>query len=150
MWKESSRFSASRITSRSESLPIKMPTCTRGAVTLFPPSISPQDRFFQRSSRDIPAIVHPLPRNFADSAIGLTHCGRNVRSARGHSQHSSPRCHPMAILFSGAGVKNKTVVPIPELLQAGYFLTLLIRARITVGAQYDTGGRIIVPFGLGR
>src|SRR6266508_5666569 len=97
MAKESSRFSASRMTSRSESLPIKMPTLGWILVT-FNPSGGAQFKVSrwarktleigQCSISDVFTVVHTLPGNFADRAIGLFHGRGNRAPASRHSEHA--------------------------------------------------------------
>ena len=77
--------------------------------------------------------------------IGGRHGLTNIRPGCGHAQNAPTIGDQRVCLAFGAGMKNRPVLPVRELLQSGNRLSLLIAARIASGREHDTHRGAVVP-----
>src|SRR5260370_4342259 len=98
MPKPSSAFAASRMISRSESLPITIETI--GLLIHFP------RLFFQRAGRDVLAVVRAVKLDLPRGFLGTTHCRLQVFPARRYSDHSPPGGLIRAIPSTGSHAEH--------------------------------------------
>src|SRR6266581_9212485 len=94
----SSAFAASRMISRSESLPITIET---SGLLIDLPRL-----FFPCAGRDVFAVMRAVKLDFARGFVGASNCGWQVFRAGRHSQHSAAGGIIRAITRARSCVEN--------------------------------------------
>ena len=72
----------------------------------------------QGASRNVPAIMHPIPTDRVDAPVNFLDRFRKIAAPRGYSQYTTAGSPPPAALFAGAGMKDKASGPILQLFKA--------------------------------
>src|SRR5258705_7722400 len=81
---------------------------------------------FQCVLRNIFAVMHAVPGDFSDGAVDILDRARDIFSARGYAEHSTTGGQPTILLFCRAGVKDKAVGPVVQLIESANFFSLIV------------------------
>src|SRR5580698_4237883 len=146
----SSAFPASRMISRSESLPITIET--KGLLIRSPEYFSQYSQlvlavsFLQRSRRNIFPVVRSIERNLRACRINPGNCGFQISRSRGYSQHASAGCVMNPVAFAGAGVKNFYALDCTRFVQSINPLPDFKCPRISARGHYHASRSVGRPF----
>src|SRR3989454_12121524 len=146
--KLASRSAAPSIVSQSLSLPIRMPTCGRPSRAAMLTVLSLAS---QRAVADVAPEVHAGPADLIDRGVGLGHRRADRVAERRHAQHTPAVGDEPAAVHPRAGVKDDTLRPAREVLEALDAPPALDRTRVALGGEHDADGGARVPLdGLAR
>src|SRR5438445_12248914 len=128
MPKPSSALAASRMISRSESLPITIET--RGLLIHLP------RLFFQRAGRDVLAVMRAVKLDLARGFVGASDCRWQVFRAGRYSEYSPAGAVIRAIACTGAGVEYFHTFHFVDFRNPSDFLPNFDRSRIPAGGHH--------------
>src|SRR5260370_15806692 len=132
MPKPSSAFAASRMISRSESLPI---TIEPGGLLMHSPRL-----FCQRAGRDVLAVVRAVKLDLARGFVGTSDCRLQVFRAGRYSEHSPPGGVIRAIPCTGAGVEYFHTFHFVRFFNPGNFLPNFDLTSVSARRHHDAHG----------
>src|SRR5437660_7472887 len=134
----SSALPASRMISRSESLPITMETSglliLRSSLVL-QANLGWMRLLLERSRCNVFAVMHALEADARYRRVSILHRGREIGGTRSHTQNAASRCKVHIVAPAGGSMKYLDTRHASSLLQAGNFLSRLEGSRISSGSD---------------
>src|SRR4030095_16930867 len=139
----SKAYPASRMISRSESLPITMET--NGCLLIIVRSPARMLGLVQGSCRDVLPIMHPFKSDFVDCVVGPLHGDLQAWRPRGYAQNPASGGKVDVVAIAGCGVKYLDAFQTSRLLHAGDLLPSLECSRISARRDHHANRSIRRP-----